>query len=301
MRITDRQIEILEKFSCERLHSNSRNLSLIKKFYSERGSGLVDYLNENGPREDASGETAFYLIKNANGQPCLFFALKCGALFEPFDQQKIETQIQQAKNILEMLSNPNADEEKRRELFAELESIRQQGNMTVDQVITAVVERANSQKTTYQNALKMLENDRIREGKRPILRVGKTYSGVEITHFCTDDNVVGEMKENWKNEGFRYPIGQTLFWYKIVPIICKLQESAGCQFAFLFAADKTPDGTLTTYYNVALKFEKLQNVGTSKPFYDFCCEFMSQEVNNLKAGREFFLDNFNPDADDEII
>ena len=168
-------------------------------------------------------------------------------------------------------------------------------------MITAVVEMANSQKTTYQNALKMLENDRIREGKRPILRVGKTYSGVEITHFCTDDNVVEKMKENWKKEGFCYPIGQTLFWYKIVPIICKLQESAGCQFAFLFAADQTPDGTLTTYYNVALKFEKLQNVGTNKPIYDFCCEFMSQEVNNLKTGREFFLDNFNPDIDDEII
>ena len=84
MRITERQIEILEKFSCERLQSNSNNLTLIKKFYSERGAGLVDYLNLNGPREDASGETAFYLIKNANGQPCLFFALKCGALFELF-------------------------------------------------------------------------------------------------------------------------------------------------------------------------------------------------------------------------
>ena len=69
MKITDRQIEILEKFACERLHSNSSNLSLIKNFYSERGSGLVDYLNKNGPREDASGETAFYLIKNENGQP----------------------------------------------------------------------------------------------------------------------------------------------------------------------------------------------------------------------------------------
>lgn len=301
MRITERQVEFLEQFSCERLSSNVNNLSLIKKFYSKRGAGLVDYLNQNGPQEDASGETAFYLIKNAGGQPCLFFALKCGALFEPFDEENIEEQIQQAKDLLEMLSNPSADEEKQKKLFAELEKIRQEGNMTVEQVIAAIVEGANSQKTTYQKALELLENDRIREGKRPIFRVGKTYSGVEITHFCTDDNIVEEMKEKWEKEGFRYPIGQTLFWYKIVPIICRLQESAGCQFAFLFAADKTPDGTLTTYYNVALKFEKLQNVGTSKPLYDFCCEFMSQEVNNLKVGREFFLDNFNPDIEDEII
>ena len=288
MRITDRQIEILEKFSCERLHSDPNNLSLIKKFYSERGSGLVGYLNEKGLQEDASGETAFYLIKNTSGRICLFFALKCGALFEPLNEQEFEARIKQAKTILEILSNPKADKENRKRLFAELDGIRQQGDMTVDQVITDVVERASNQKITYQNALKRLEYDRIREGKRPILRVGKTYSGVELTHFCTDDNVVAEMKEDWKQEGFRYPIGQTLFWYKIVPIICKLQESVGCQFVFLFAADKTPDGNLTTYYNVALKFEKLQNVGTSKPYYDFCCEFMSQEVNHLKSEREFF-------------
>lgn len=62
----------------------------------------------------------------------LIFALKCGALFEPFDEQKLEIQIEQAKNILEMLSTPGADEEKRKKLFAELECIRQQGNMTVD-------------------------------------------------------------------------------------------------------------------------------------------------------------------------
>ena len=50
MRITERQIEILEQFSCERLSSNPKNLELIKKFYSERGAGLVEYLNHRGPQ-----------------------------------------------------------------------------------------------------------------------------------------------------------------------------------------------------------------------------------------------------------
>ena len=117
MKITERQIEILDQFSCERLSSNPNNLELIKNFYSERGAGLVDYLNHQGPQEDASGETAFYLVKNAIGQPCMFFSLKCGALFEPFDEEKMEKQIQQAKNILDMLSNPHADEKKRKNYF----------------------------------------------------------------------------------------------------------------------------------------------------------------------------------------
>ena len=180
MRITERQIQILDQFSCERLSSNPDNLELIKSFYSKRGSGLVDYLKDRGPQEDASGETAFYLVKNRIGEPCMFFSLKCGALFEPFDEESLEKQIKQAKDVLDMLSNPNAaDQENRKKLIAELENIRQEGNMTVDQIITTVVENASNQKTTYQNALKMLENDRIREGKRPIFRVGKTYSGVE--------------------------------------------------------------------------------------------------------------------------
>lgn len=67
MRITDRQIEILEKFSCERLHSNPNNLSLIKKFYSKRGSGLVDYLNKNGSREDASDMYPLYWTTSKEG------------------------------------------------------------------------------------------------------------------------------------------------------------------------------------------------------------------------------------------
>ena len=35
MRITERQIEILEQFSCERLSSNPKNLELIKNFIAK--------------------------------------------------------------------------------------------------------------------------------------------------------------------------------------------------------------------------------------------------------------------------
>ena len=38
------------------------------------------------------------------------------------------------------------------------------------------------------------------------------------------------------------------------------------------------DGTLINYYNVSLKFEQPNNVGTSKPSYDFCCVFLDTLV-----------------------
>lgn len=58
------------------------------------------------------------------------------------------------------------------------------------------------------------------------------------------------------------------------------------------------DGTLVNYYDVALKFKKRQDVGTNKPYYDFCCEFMCQQINQMKSRRKEFFDNFNIDKDD---
>ena len=57
---------------------------------------------------------------------------------------------------------------------------------------------------------------------------------------------------------------------------------------------------MINYYNVSLKFEQPNNVGTSKPSYDFCCEFMCQKISDLKKNRQEYFDNFNPDVDDII-
>lgn len=229
-----------------------------------------------------------------------FFGLKCGALFEPLDEEMVKKQLETAKVILNVLSNPNKECENKNRLLSMLENVRREGNLSFDQ-INKLIKKANNKKDMCQQVLKMIENDKNKEIGTPINRVGKTYSGVEITHFCTDDNIVLKMKKEWMKNQFRYPVGQTLFWYKIVPIISKLQDSVGCQFVFLFAADATPDNTLVNYYNVSLKFDKLENVGTSKPYYDLCCEFMSQEVNKIKNERDNFLSNFNPDGDDIVI
>ena len=293
MRITDKQFEIIESFKCERLTSNPANQEMIKAFYCEKGKGLVQYLQGEAWNEDSNGENAVYIIKNPDGLPCMFFALKSGALFQPLNKKYLESELDKAKQMLELMLNTPDDDVKRQTV---IESLRRNESDGAEQIVASVVAIAYDKKTTFQRALSLLENDQIREGNRPILRVKNTYPGVELTHFCTDDNT----KKCWKEYGFRYPLGEVMFWVKIVPIITHIQSSIGCQFAFLFAADETPDGVLTNYYKVELKFVKLVDVGTSKPFYDFCCEFMSQEINNLREAREEFLNNFNPDPDDII-
>lgn len=52
---------------------------------------------------------------------------------------------------------------------------------------------------------------------------------------------------------------------------------------------------------ISLKFQRRKDVGTNKPFYDFCCEFMCQEINEMKKKRKEFFENFNIDDEDEIV
>ncbi len=128
------------------------------------------------------------------------------------------------------------------------------------------------------------------------IRVGHTYPGIEIVHFCSNDS----MKEKWKSFNINHPMGEVMFWQYIAPIIYQVQEHIGCQYAYLFAADTSEDGNLINYYNVALKFEQPTEVGTNKPSYDLCCAFMCQEINELRKNRQEYFDNFNPDDDDII-
>ncbi len=89
-----------------------------------------------------------------------------------------------------------------------------------------------------------------------------------------------------------------MFWNFIAPIIYKTQEIVGCQYVYLFAADISEDENLINYYNVSLKFELPQEVGTTKPAYDFCCTFMCQKINELRKHRKAYFDNFNPNHND---
>lgn len=297
MKITAEQEKILDQFKCERLSSNEENKELIKNFVNIRGSGLVDYLKEDAWEEDSEGITACYLIKAPNGKPCFFFALKCGALFEPLDEEALRKEYREIEKFLKLLQDSSEKNPDREEILKGLEQIRIKRNTTLEDVKNLIMGNAQRKKRRHKRLLDLLETDKRREGSRPIQRVGSTFPGIELTHFCSDDNE----KKIWDTYGFRFTMGEVFFWKYIAPIFIDIQKYVGCQFAFLFAADKTPDGTLTNYYNVSLKFSKLTNVGTNKPVYDFCCEFMSQEVKNLKEQRERFFENFNIDNDDEIV
>ena len=311
MEITQYQKDILNSFVCERLSSKRDNLDLIKEFKSERGAGLVSYLVKNGWDEDDCGKVAFYIIKNKDNLPCVFFSLKCGALFEPMDQNGFFDELQKSLLAIqnEIKINPfsNGQDGINNFIFRHTSELVRDTGVSFEQAYSLVGSLLNSEndrkmelihsKHIIKNILSNFHKEDEQEGERPILRVHKTMPGVELMHFCTNDNA----KDYWKELGFNHPMGEVMFWNFIAPKIKELQSLVGCQYMFLFAADNTRDGTLINYYKISLKFDVVDGIGTSKPLYDIGCVFMSQEANELITNHEYYFQNFNIDESAEDV
>ena len=294
MRITTEQSNLLESFKCERLSANAENEELIKSFNSRRGSSLVSYFQKFGLSEDEKGTTTYYVIKNQEKDVLMFFSLKCGALFDPLlDENEVKRDFQRLLILLQAIDNANGESDGTEEANSILAKYQVGDRISIED-FNDFLHRKVSKKRDFLN---QLFGDKEKEENDKIFRVQNTHPGVELVHFCTNDN----LKEKWNTYNLRHPMGETLFWKFIVPKFFDVQKIVGCEYAFLFAADLSEDGTLVNYYDVALKFEKRQDVGTNKPFYDFCCEFMCQEVNQMKNIRADFFENFNIDEEDEII
>ena len=294
MQITKEQNELLDSFKCERFSTDAANAEMIKSFTSERGASLVSYFMNFGMKEDIQGTTTYYIIKDAQNEIMMFFSLKCGSLFEPLlDEDEVKHDFQRLFIILQAIENANGDSREKEEAMAILTKYQVGDRISVEAFSKYLHEKKSNKKTF----LNQLLADREREQNDKIFRVQNTHSGVELVHFCTNDN----LREKWNTYKLGHPMGETLFWKFIAPKFFDVQEIVGCEYAFLFAADLSEDGSLVNYYDVSLKFQKRQDVGTNKPFYDFCCEFMCQEINEMRHKQKEFFGNFNIDAEDELI
>lgn len=294
MRITREQKDILNSFKCERLSANVVNEKLMKSFTSKRGASLVSYFTRLGMEEDVAGTTTYYIIKDAQNEIMMFFSLKCGTLFDPLlDENEVKQDFQRLLILLQAIQNANGDSENKEKAAAILAKYQVGDRISIEDFNNLLLKKA-SKKGKF---LEQLFDDKEKEQNNNIFRVQSTHPGIELVHFCTNDNLRGK----WKTYNLGHSMGETLFWKFIIPKFIAVQKIVGCEFAFLFAADLSEDGSLVNYYDVSLKFQKRQDVGTNKPFYDFCCEFMCQEINELKKKRKEFFENFNIDAEDEVV
>lgn len=283
MRITPEQTAILENFRCERLSSNPDNMRLVENFYNKRNDSLVHTLQNEAMEEDEEGSIAYYVIKDKEDNILFFFSLKSGSLYDShFDIKVIKFFETLNTFVQDSLSDPDLTEKQRTDLNNFQEKIRSHKGIT---------------KFDLDNLPRKKEKlfaDLERELSKNVTHVGKTYSGIELVHFCANN----AFDDLWDRYEMPYSIGVVVFWYFIVNKIIEARKILGVQYLFLFAADLSDEDSLIGYYSDKLDFMRDEERATVKPIYDLSCEFMYQETKDLEERRMQFFENFNPDKEE---
>lgn len=266
--ISQVQKDYIDSLICERLSENSDNLRNVDYFDNFRNPHLVTTIQNEAYEQDETGEVAFYVVRDPNKPDVIlcYFSLKTGILFDKIG----ELEILEAKKKLNLLVkkkkslNPSAD----------LDLL----DKDIDNQISEI-------KSFLKKNFEIDKNDD--EHKR----VAKTYSAIELTHFCVNDKA----REIWDSTlmGERNRIGITVFWSKIVPIILAAAKHVGIKYLYLFAADESEDEVLINHYVSFMSFGRNKKLYTALPIYDFGCTLLIQDIQTLKGNQLLFFNEFN--------
>lgn len=266
--ISQVQIDYIDSLICERLSENSDNLRNVDYFDNFRNPHLVTTLQNEAYEQDEAGEVAFYVVREPNNPDVIlcYFSLKTGILFDKIG----ELEILEAKKKLNLLVkkkkslNPSAD-------------------------LDLLGKDIDNQISEIKSFLK--KNFEIDKNDDEHKRVAKTYSAIELTHFCVNDKA----REIWDSilMGERNRIGIIVFWSKIVPIILAAAKHVGIKYLYLFAADESEDEVLINHYVSFMSFGRNKKLYTALPIYDFGCTLLIQDIQTLKDKQLCFFNEFN--------
>lgn len=283
MQITEEQKLILNSFVCERLSSDEKNLRLVDDFYNARNRSLEHALKNEAHEEDESGNIAYYLIKDKEDNILFYFSIKCGNLYDLFgEEEKLRKINDLYLFLIDLEKDPSSTKEDKETITSILESIR-----TRKGLVKKELDRISHIKKNQ------IIEELAKEPEDHLKRVGKTFAGVEIVHFCAND----KYRQSWEKFNIKQKMGAVVFWHFLIPKICELRKIVGCEYLFLFAADLTPDELLVNYYKSNLGFRDSHEYGTAIPLYDYACKFMYQELKDIEEKRKNFYLEFNPDEE----
>ena len=283
MKITPEQRSKIDSLSCERLSSNDVNFRLVDEFFNSRNTSISETLQNEAYQEDETGKVAYYVVKNQEGQLLFYFSLKCGMLYDSFIDD----------HSLKLLNK----------LMAYLDDISTKEQLTREEalIVDRFREKLRSHKGLTKKEIEQIPKkggtileDLEKEIGENVTHVGSTFSGIELVHFCANENT----RDCWKESLEGQKLGVVVFWEFVVKEVLEAMKHVGCQYLFLFAADKTDDEELVAYYRDSLYFKEAVDVATAKPIYDLTCKFMYQETCNLISERTYFFDHYNIDSDE---
>ena len=120
-------------------------------------------------------------------------------------------------------------------------------------------------------------------------RVQKTFASIELENFCANDAT----KEKWHDLKIYNPLGVIVFLFFVLPIVEEVRKGIGCEMLYLYAADSSDDEHLVNYYRSQLNFETYNDIGSSKPTYDFLCTLMCQNIHEALRYKDAYIESFN--------
>ena len=278
-RITPAQEALLQGFTCQRLTDEKDNMHLAWEFLSLRNKGLEEKLKFEAWQEDReSVPAAYYVVKAPSGRIALYFSLKCGTLCDPTYVTKLTESYSNVQQVLDALGQIGT----RDEAMEYLEDVRTSGMFPMPMSRRELMDYFREVKQDKH----WLKKEKKTDPNDKILRVDMAFPAVELVHFCVNDRV----RDEWKKLGLGHSMGETLFWQFVLPRMLEISTLAGCEYAYLFAADSSRDSTLVKYYEDVLHFERPTALGGIKPQYDFLCTFMCKRLRPLSPNRKMYLD-----------
>lgn len=246
---------------------------IIKCFHSK------EYLED-----DRKGHLASFVVMSPTNIPLVFFSLRCGELFQVAQPEIMKIGCDAAIALEKLQRKEYASDEEEKELI-EVIGIAVGKGMTPDDF-----KKYTRKKDSWNKDEKL-------EKTKEITKVLTSYPAVELKLFGINETA----KEYWKSLGFSKDIkmGETLFWLKVVDTLEEMHKYVGCQFVYLFAADKEAEGQLVQYYRVRLGFESDASLSANKPRFDWQSQFLFQSTDKLFARRDRFKTSLINDLEED--
>lgn len=215
-------------------------------------------MKNKGLSDNKAGRLAMYMVLSPEKKLCMVFTLSCGMLFTP------EVMDADQSYVFNQYQN---------------------GKITEEQ--------AKNEIRGWDDS-KWVMSDTLSCTNPEAVYAQVQYPALELVHICNNDNI----NDLWNKYGLPNRMGETLFWYKIVPLISDIISLVGFDYMYLYAADNKKlkiqnGGKLIKHYEQSFAFRQETSIGIIKPQYNRDCTFMVQSISDLFRNREVFLDTFN--------
>jgi hypothetical protein len=277
--ITEKALDLIETFEVRRARDidDSILMSMTAPIVAgEEQNQIISLFNsEQYLQDDEKGYLASFVVMSPTNIPLVFFSFRCGELFKEPQVEKMKIGHDAAIAFKKLMNGSCKSEEESQQALAAVKR-------AIDEGLTP-----DDWQNLYQKKESWNKDEKL-EATKEITKVLVSYPAIELKLFGTNESA----KEYWKSLGLPedMKMGGTLFWLKAVKIIEKITRYVGCQYVYLFAADKEAEGQLVQYYRVGLGFNSDSNLSANKPTFDWQCQFLYQSIDELLDRRKLFLD-----------